>query len=97
MHHFVFHSRLRHAWFGRVLETAQHLHFRPNSAAVEFQRLFASTVEKQIWLHQHIRISHACRLRFVWLNVNASLATALIGSRIYSCSEIRTFVSRPAS
>ena len=49
MHHFVFHSRLRHAWLGRILETAEHLHLRPNSAAVEFQRLFAATTEKQIW------------------------------------------------
>src|SRR5215471_7987919 len=47
VHHFVFHSRLCHAWFGRVLETAEHLHLRSKSAAVEFQRLFAPAAEKQ--------------------------------------------------
>src|SRR5262249_55572027 len=78
MHHFVFHSRLRHARFGGVLETAEHLHLRANSAAVEFQRLFASTVEKQIWLHQHIRISHTRSLRFVWSNVNVPLLIPLL-------------------
>src|SRR5262249_14969530 len=67
MHHFVFHSRLRHAWFGRVLETAEHLHLRSKSVAVEFHRLFAPTVEKQIWLHICIRVRHACSLRFVCL------------------------------
>src|SRR4029077_8260641 len=76
MHHFVFHSRLRHARFGRVLETAEHLHLRANSVAVKFQRLFATTVEKQIWLHRHIRVSHTHSLRFVWLNVNLPRLTA---------------------
>src|SRR6476646_3004052 len=70
MHHFVFHSRLRHAWVRRVLETTEHFHLRPNSVAVEFQRLFAPTVEKQIWLHRHIRVTHTHSLGFVWLNVN---------------------------
>jgi len=31
MHRFVFHSRLRHAWFGSVLETAKHLHLAPTA------------------------------------------------------------------
>src|SRR5436190_15952539 len=79
MHHFVFHSRLRHAWFRRVLETAEHLHLRPESIAVEFQRLFAATAEKQIWLHRsiRIRISHTRSLGFVWLNVNVALEQSL--------------------
>jgi hypothetical protein len=62
MHHFVFHSKLRHAWFGRVLETAEHFHLGANSAAVEFQRLFTAPAEQQIWLHQHIRVSHKLTL-----------------------------------
>src|SRR6476646_993873 len=73
MHHFVFHSRLRHAWVGRVLETTEHFHLRANSVAVEFQCLFAATVEKQIWLHRHIRVTHTHSLEFVWLNVNVPL------------------------
>jgi len=39
---------------GASVKTAEHLNLRANSAAVEFERLFAATVEKQIWLHRHI-------------------------------------------
>src|SRR5438067_13381573 len=84
MHHFVFHSRLRHAWFGRVLETAEHLHLRPKSAAVKFQRLFAATAEKQIWLHRCIRVSHTRSLGFLSLNVNVPLL-----NRNLLCAKVR--------
>ena len=53
-----------------------HLHLGANSAAVKFQRLFATTVEKQIWLHRHICVSHTRSLRFVWLTVDVLLLTA---------------------
>jgi hypothetical protein len=50
------HTVIDHAWLmghWPVLETHEHRHLRAERPAVEFDRLFAATVEEQISLNLH--------------------------------------------